>query len=160
MLRTTPLNMPLPGKVLCILVLSALFLAIPAANGFPFIFSDTGNYIQSALTGQFRYARSPAYSWFALLAHQEVSPWPLVAAQSAIVATLNEVGYDGPLSVEFCAPIDRTPADPHPDALEREPVDISPEQRKFLEEHGSTTISETFYSYLVETSAKTLLPLI
>ncbi len=79
--------------------------------------------------------------------------WP------AIIATLEEVGYDGPLSVEFCAPIDRTPADPHPDAVERAPVDISPEQKRFLEEHGSTTISESFYSFLVETSAQTLLPL-
>jgi sugar phosphate isomerase/epimerase len=80
--------------------------------------------------------------------------WP------AIVEALQEIGYDGPLSVEFCPSIDRTPADPHPDALEREQVDISPEQKKFLEEHGSTTISETFYSFLVETSAQTLLPLL
>jgi len=80
--------------------------------------------------------------------------WP------AIVETLEQVGYDGPLSVEFCAPIDRTPANPHPDALEREPIDISPEQKKFLEEHGSASISETVYSFLVETSAQTLLPLI
>lgn len=79
--------------------------------------------------------------------------WP------AIVATLKEIGYAGPLSVEFCAPVDRTPANPHPDALEQEPVDITPEQQKYLEEHGSATISEGFYSYLVETSAKTLLPL-
>ena len=80
--------------------------------------------------------------------------WP------AIVETLDEIGYDGPLSVEFCAPIDRTPANPHPDALERDPIDISPEQKKFLEEHGSASISEAFYSFLVETSAQTLLPLI
>ena len=80
--------------------------------------------------------------------------WP------AVVDTLKEVGYDGPLSVEFCAPIDRTPADPHPEALEREPLDISPEQRKYLEEHGSASTSEAFYSFLVETSATTLLPLI
>ncbi len=53
--------------------------------------------------------------------------WP------AVVDTLKEVGYDGPLSVEFCAPIDRTPADPHPDALEREPIDISAEEKMFLE---------------------------
>ncbi len=78
----------------------------------------------------------------------------------AIVATLKEIGYDGPLSVEFCPPVDRTPADPHPDAIDTDPPDISPEQKKYLEEHGSSMISETFYTSLVETSAKTLLPLL
>jgi len=80
--------------------------------------------------------------------------WP------AVVDTLKDVGYAGPLSVEFCAPIDRTPANPHPEALEREPIDISAEQKKYLEEHGSASISEAFYSFLVQTSAQTLLPLL
>jgi sugar phosphate isomerase/epimerase len=79
---------------------------------------------------------------------------------SAIVDSLRSIGYDGALTVEFVAPIDRTPANPHPGAVETEPVDIPPEQLKFIEDHGSNLLSETFYSFLVEESAKTLLPLI
>lgn len=77
-----------------------------------------------------------------------------------IVSTLREVGYDGALTTEFVAPVDRTPANPYPDAIETEPVDITPEQKKFIEEHGSSLLSKRFYSWLVEENAKTLLPLI
>ena len=77
-----------------------------------------------------------------------------------LVGTLKEIGYDGALTVEFVAPIDRTPANPYPDAVETNPVDISPEQRKFIEEHGSSMLTEEFYSWQVEECAKTLLPLI
>ena len=77
-----------------------------------------------------------------------------------LVGTLKEIGYDGALTVEFVAPIDRTPANPYPDAIETNPVDISPEQRKFIEEHGSSMLTEEFYSWQVEECAKTLLPLI
>jgi sugar phosphate isomerase/epimerase len=77
-----------------------------------------------------------------------------------IVSTLRETGYDGALTVEFVAAIDRTPANPFPDAIETEPVDISEEQRKFIEDHGSSLLSEKFYTFLVETTAQTLLPLI
>ncbi len=80
--------------------------------------------------------------------------WP------AIVATLKEVGYDGALTVEFVAPIDRTPANRFPDALETNPVDISPEELQFIIDHGSSLLSEGFYSMLVEQCATTLLPLI
>jgi sugar phosphate isomerase/epimerase len=77
-----------------------------------------------------------------------------------VVGTLKSIGYDGALTVEFVAPIDRTPANPYPDAIETDPVDITPEQKKFIEEHGSSLLSEEFYSWQVETCAKTLLPLI
>jgi len=77
-----------------------------------------------------------------------------------VVGTLKSIGYDGALTVEFVAPIDRTPANPHPDAIETNPVDISPEQKKFIEEHGSSLLTEEFYSWQVETCAKTLLPLL
>jgi sugar phosphate isomerase/epimerase len=77
-----------------------------------------------------------------------------------LVGTLKTIGYDGALTVEFVAPIDRTPANPYPDAIETNPVDISPEQKKFIEEHGSSLLTEEFYSWQVETCAKTLLPLI
>jgi sugar phosphate isomerase/epimerase len=80
--------------------------------------------------------------------------WP------AIVATLREVGYDGALTVEFVAPIDRTPANQFPDAIETEPVDISPEEMQFIIDHGSSLLSESFYSMLVERTAQTILPLI
>lgn len=77
-----------------------------------------------------------------------------------LIETLRSVGYDGALTAEFVAPIDRTPANPYPDALETEPVDISPEQLKFIREHGSSLLSERFYDWLVEENAKHLLPLI
>ena len=77
-----------------------------------------------------------------------------------LVTTLKEIGYDGALTVEFVAPVDRTPANKYPDAIERNPVDISPEQRKFIEDHGSSLLTEEFYSWQVEECAKTLLPLI
>jgi len=77
-----------------------------------------------------------------------------------IVSTLREVGYDGALTVEFVAPIDRTPANPFPDAIETNPINISPEQLKFIEDHGSSMLSESFYDSLVERCAQTLLPLI
>jgi sugar phosphate isomerase/epimerase len=79
---------------------------------------------------------------------------------TAIVETLKSIGYDGALTVEFVAPIDRTPANPYPDAIETNPVDISPEQKKFIEEHGSSLLTEEFYSWQVKTCADTLLPLI
>jgi sugar phosphate isomerase/epimerase len=77
-----------------------------------------------------------------------------------VVGTLQTIGYDGALTVEFVAPIDRTPANPYPDAIETNPVDISPEQKKFIEEHGSSLLTEEFYSWQVKTCADTLLPLI
>jgi sugar phosphate isomerase/epimerase len=77
-----------------------------------------------------------------------------------VVGTLQMIGYDGALTAEFVAPVDRTPANPFPDAIETEPVDISPEQKKFIEDHGSSLLSEKFYNWLVEENAKTILPLI
>jgi sugar phosphate isomerase/epimerase len=77
-----------------------------------------------------------------------------------LVGTLKTIGYDGALTVEFVAPVDRTPANPYPDAIEKNPVDISPEQKKFIEEHGSSLLTEEFYSWQVKTCADTLLPLI
>ena len=38
----------------------------------------------------------------------------------------------------------------YPDAIEKNPVDISPEQLKFIQDHGSSLLSENFYSMLVE----------
>ncbi len=55
-----------------------------------------------------------------------------------IVGTLREIGYDGALTNEFVAPVDRTPAAIYPDMVEKNPVDISPEQLKFIQDHGSS----------------------
>jgi sugar phosphate isomerase/epimerase len=77
-----------------------------------------------------------------------------------LVATLREVGYDGALTMEAVAPVDRTPASPWPDQIEKNPVDITPEQLKFIQDHGSSLLSESFYTRLHEIGARTLLPLI
>jgi D-psicose/D-tagatose/L-ribulose 3-epimerase len=74
-----------------------------------------------------------------------------------IVRTLKQAGYDGALTAEFVAPIDRTPANPFPDALATTPdPELTPEQFKFIQDHGSGVLTEKFYSSLVETTAKTL----
>jgi sugar phosphate isomerase/epimerase len=77
-----------------------------------------------------------------------------------IVATLREIGYDGALTNEFVAPVDRTPAAIYPDMVERNPVDISPEQLKFIQDHGSSLLTESFYDSQMRITAETLLPLI
>ena len=46
------------------------------------------------------------------------------------------------------------------EAIERHPVNISAEQLKFIEDHGSSLLSESFYDYLVGRCAAVLLPLI
>jgi sugar phosphate isomerase/epimerase len=77
-----------------------------------------------------------------------------------IVGTLKEVGYDGALTVEFVAPLDRTPANPYAHATAAAEKELTEEQLKFIEDHGSGVLSEEFYSWLVEETANTLLPLI
>lgn len=80
--------------------------------------------------------------------------WPKV------VSVLKEVGFDGALSVEFCPPVDRTPANPHAGSIDTNPVGLTEEARKFLEDHGSSALTEEFYSMLTQKSIDTLLPLI
>lgn len=77
-----------------------------------------------------------------------------------IVQTLKGIGYDGAITVEFVAPLDRTPANPYKNAMADAEAELTPEQLKFIEDHGSGVLSEEFYSWLVEETAKTLLPLI
>lgn len=77
-----------------------------------------------------------------------------------IVGTLKEIGYDGALTNEFVAPVDRTPAAKYPEMVERNPVDIPPEQLKFIQDHGSSLLTEKFYSDQMRITADTLLPLI
>jgi sugar phosphate isomerase/epimerase len=76
-----------------------------------------------------------------------------------ITHVLKEIGYTGALTAEFVAPIDRTPVSPYPNQLEKNPVNISAEQLKFIEDHGSSVLSEKFYTSLAAKTAETLLPL-
>ena len=79
---------------------------------------------------------------------------------SKFVGTLKEAGYKGALTMEAVAPIDRTPVSPWKNQVEKNPVDISPEQLKFIQDHGSSLLSEEYYTMLYETASRTLLPLI
>jgi sugar phosphate isomerase/epimerase len=73
-----------------------------------------------------------------------------------IITTLENIGYKGSLTVEFVPPIDRTPANPYKNALAAADKSLTPEQLKFIEDHGSGVLSEEFYSWLVSETIKTL----
>jgi sugar phosphate isomerase/epimerase len=73
-----------------------------------------------------------------------------------IIGTLKEIGYTGALTVEFVAPLDRTPANPYKNALEQGHVDLTPDELKFIQDHGSGTLSNEFYTWLVDETIKTL----
>lgn len=77
-----------------------------------------------------------------------------------IVKTLREVGYDGAMTLEFVTPVDRSPVTKWPNQVETNPVDISPEQLKFIEDHGSSLLSEEFYTEMVKRSCEHIRPLI
>jgi sugar phosphate isomerase/epimerase len=80
--------------------------------------------------------------------------WPKV------IDSIKMTGYNGALTVEFVVPIDRTPANPYPNAAEKNPVNLTHEQKSFIEEHGSNLVSEEFYTWQTEKTAETILPLI
>ncbi|HEX9991051.1 MAG TPA: sugar phosphate isomerase/epimerase family protein [Chloroflexia bacterium] len=73
-----------------------------------------------------------------------------------LVKTLAQAGYDNALTVEFVAPLDRTPANPYKNARGTAEAELTAEQLKFIEDHGSGVLSDEFYSWLVEVSANTL----
>ena len=73
-----------------------------------------------------------------------------------ILGTLKDMGYDGSITVEFVPSLDRTPANPYKNAMAAADDSLTPEQLKFIEDHGSGVLSEEFYSWLVEESVKTL----
>jgi sugar phosphate isomerase/epimerase len=79
-----------------------------------------------------------------------------------VVEVLNSINYKGALTAEFVAPVDRTPANKYPNALETnfEGLDIDPEQLKFIIDHGSSVLTEEFYNWLVQVNSEHLLPLI
>jgi hypothetical protein len=69
------------------------------------------------------------------------------------------VGYTGALTLEFVATVDRTPASRYGNQVETKPVDVSPEQLKFIIDHGSNLLADKFYTGLFEQSVKVLRPL-
>ena len=73
-----------------------------------------------------------------------------------LLTTLKAAGYDSALTVEFVAPLDRTPANPYKNATADAESELTPEQLKFIEDHGSGVLSDEFYSWLVEVTANTL----
>ena len=79
---------------------------------------------------------------------------------SAIVSELRGIGYEGGMTLEFVPPVDRTPVTKFPNQIETKPVDVSPEQLKFIEDHGSSLLSEEFFTDMVRRSAEHIVPLI
>ena len=73
-----------------------------------------------------------------------------------LLTTLKAAGYNDALTVEFVAPLDRTPANPYKNAKAGAEAELTPEQLKFIEDHASGVLSDEFYSWLVDESAKTL----
>ncbi|KAK6856389.1 xylose isomerase domain-containing protein TIM barrel [Apiospora arundinis] len=77
--------------------------------------------------------------------------WP------GIMATLAETGYDGGLAVECMPPIDRSPIGRFGAAqLETEPLDVPAGQLQFIVDHGSSVLSDAYYTQLLKTSAETM----
>jgi sugar phosphate isomerase/epimerase len=79
---------------------------------------------------------------------------------AAIVHTIKEVGYTGALTLEFAATVDRTPFSPYVHQVETHPVDVSPEELKFIIDHGSNLLSDKFYTSLYTQSMAVLRPLV
>lgn len=73
-----------------------------------------------------------------------------------LVATCQEIGYDGALTVEFVPPVDRTPVNPFKHAIAGDSGTIAQEHLKFIEDHGSGVLSGEFYDWMVAESIKTL----
>jgi sugar phosphate isomerase/epimerase len=74
-----------------------------------------------------------------------------------LIKTLDQAGYKNALTAEFVATLDRTPANPYPDALATTAdPELTPEQLKFIQDHGSGVLTEKFYSWLTEVTATTL----
>jgi hypothetical protein len=73
-----------------------------------------------------------------------------------VVKTLDEAGYKNALTVEFVAALDRTPVNHYPEALASADPSLTPEQLKFIQDHGSGVLAEDFYSWMVDETGKTL----
>jgi D-psicose/D-tagatose/L-ribulose 3-epimerase len=75
---------------------------------------------------------------------------------SKIISTLKSIGYDGALTVEFVAPIDRTPANRYKNALGKGEVELSADEEKFMVDHGTGGLSNEFYTWLMQQTVTTL----
>lgn len=76
-----------------------------------------------------------------------------------IMEALVEAGYDGALSVEFMPSVDRTPVGKFgAEQLETGDLDVTADHLKFIMDHGSGLLSETYFTELLRRSAKTLAP--
>ena len=67
---------------------------------------------------------------------------------------------DHVLRIQVARPNEAFPMERYPDMVERNPVDISPEQLKFIQDHGSSVLTEKFYTDQMRITAETILPLI
>jgi D-psicose/D-tagatose/L-ribulose 3-epimerase len=65
----------------------------------------------------------------------------------ALIGALGEIGYQGCLTSEFVLPIDRTPLG---EQIADENAEVSAAQEKFLRDHASASISESYYDRAVE----------
>lgn len=127
----------------CGVCLDTFHLNIEEADPFAAIISAKGRLFDFHVAGSNRMACGQGHF-----------DWP------KIISTLKSIGYDGALTLEFDPPIDRTPVNPFPNAIEIDELRMSPEQKWFLEKYGLNPLTEEFYDWLVEKSSKTLLPLI
>ena len=73
-----------------------------------------------------------------------------------IIDAVKSTGYDGALTVEFVAPLDRTPANPYTNMLAAETAEMTADERKFMIDHGTGDLSNEFYTWLVDETIKTL----
>ncbi|RSM15723.1 hypothetical protein CDV31_004822 [Fusarium ambrosium] len=76
-----------------------------------------------------------------------------------IMEALVEAGYDGALLVEFMPSIDRTPVGKFgAEQLETNDLEVTADHLKFIIDHGSGLLSESYYTELLRRSAETLAP--
>ena len=89
---------------------------------------------------------------FHLADNNRLSPGMEHLPWNDILDALKSINYNRVLSVEFCPSLDRTPANPYPNSIDHQPKNLSSEQKKFLEDHGSSAVTESFYHMLSENS--------
>lgn len=116
------------------------------------------NIEESDLLGAIRSTGSRIFD-FHVAENNRLAPGQGSLDWKAIVRTLHECGYDGALTAEFLAPVDRTPVTPYIDQLEKNPINISAEPLRAVRDCGSHVLSEEFYTSLAAKTAETLLPL-
>jgi hypothetical protein len=80
-------------SILVPVAVSSIPLLWPAfLNGYPLVFSDTGTYLSQAINHYVGWDRPVFYSLFLLPLHMTLTTWPVIVAQSLIVAHLLRLG--------------------------------------------------------------------